>query len=288
MSRTRPTSRRPAPPLCRDKHLLYEAAVQEVDDDIRFMRRIYARHHGRPLAFLREDFCGTAKLAARFVSMNPSHHALGVDIDPEPLDWGLRHHVHRTGEAGLRLKLLRDDVLAVHRPAADAVCAFNFSYFLFRTRESLRAYFTSARRSLKSDGLLFLDAFGGLASMTTTKDTRSIPDGHDPDGHPLPPYIYEWEHAHFDVLTHHLTCHIHFELKDGSRLDRAFTYHWRLWSLPELRELLLEAGFDRVEIYTHGFDDMGESDSRWRQRKHYENEDGWLAYLVAIKDPRPS
>ncbi len=271
---------------CRDKHMLYEAAVQEVDDDIRFMRRIYLKHRKRDLAFLREDFCGTAALATRFVSMNRKHRALGVDIDPEPIDWGLRHHVHRAGKAGLRLNLVCSDVLDCHRPAADAVCAFNFSYFLFRTRDSLRAYFASARKSLKPDGLLFLDAFGGLAAMTTTKDVRSIPDGRDAEGRKLSPYIYEWEHAHFDVLTHHLDCHIHFELNDGSRMDKAFTYNWRLWSLPEIREILLEAGFSRVEIYTHGFDDMGESDSRWRLRKHYENEDGWLAYIVGIKDPK--
>jgi SAM-dependent methyltransferase len=273
----------PPLPLTRDRHLLYEAAVQEVNDDIRFMRRVFQKHRTRPLTFLREDFCGTAALAARWVSLNPAHRALGVDIDPEPLDWGLRYHVHRAGPAGRRLKLMRADVLDVHRPAAEAICAFNFSYFLFRTRDELRAYFASARRSLRRDGMLFLDAFGGLAAMTTTKDVRSIPDGRAPDGTPLAPYIYEWEHAHFDVLTHHLTCHIHFELADGSRIDRAFTYPWRLWTLPELRELLLEAGFDDVEIYTHGWDRDGQSDNAWRIRPHYENEDGWLAYLVGIR-----
>lgn len=29
-------------------------------------------------------------------------------------------------------------------------------------------------------------------------------------------------------------------------LRRAFRYHWRLWTLPELREMLLAAGFDDV------------------------------------------
>ena len=29
-------------------------------------------------------------------------------------------------------------------------------------------------------------------------------------------------------------------------LRRAFRYHWRLWTLPELREMLLVAGFDDV------------------------------------------
>jgi SAM-dependent methyltransferase len=275
--------KKPKPFICRDKHALYEAAVQEVNDDIKFMRRVYNRHNKRPLILLREDFCGTAVLATRWISINPAHRAIGVDIDPEPLDWGLRHHVHAAGKSGHRLKLIRSDVLACHKPKADAICAFNFSYNLFKTREQLRAYFASARKSLNNDGLLFLDAFGGLAAMTTNKDVRSIPDAVDQFGRPIAPFIYEWEHAHFDVLTHDLTCHIHFELNDGTRMDRAFTYHWRLWTLPELREILIEAGFDEVEIYTHGFDDLGESDSQWKMRKHYENEDGWLAYIVGIK-----
>ncbi|HMP89872.1 MAG TPA: class I SAM-dependent methyltransferase [Kiritimatiellia bacterium] len=275
-----------APPICHDKHALYEAAVQEVDDDINFMRRTFKRHRARPLRFLREDFCGTAKLSARWVSMHPEHRAMGVDIDPEPLDWGLRHHVHQAGEAGKRLKLVRADALMCRRPAAEAICAFNFSYFLFKTRENLRAYFASARKSLQKDGMLFMDAFGGLQAMTTNKDVRSIPDARDAFGNPMATFIYEWEHAHFDVLTHNLDCHIHFELNDGTRLDRAFTYNWRLWTLPEVREILFEAGFDRVEIYTHGWDSEGQSDNTWRLRKHYENEDGWLAYIVGIKDGR--
>lgn len=31
-------------------------------------------------------------------------------------------------------------------------------------------------------------------------------------------------------------------------LRRAFRYHWRLWTLPEMREMLLAAGFDDVRL----------------------------------------
>ena len=31
-------------------------------------------------------------------------------------------------------------------------------------------------------------------------------------------------------------------------LRRAFRYHWRLWTLPEVREMLLAAGFDDVRL----------------------------------------
>jgi hypothetical protein len=29
----------------------------------------------------------------------------------------------------------------------------------------------------------------------------------------------------------------------------AFIYHWRLWSVPELREAMAEAGLRRIEVY---------------------------------------
>jgi hypothetical protein len=29
----------------------------------------------------------------------------------------------------------------------------------------------------------------------------------------------------------------------------AFEYHWRLWSIAELREAMLEAGFESVDVY---------------------------------------
>ena len=42
-------------------------------------------------------------------------------------------------------------------------------------------------------------------------------------------------------ITHATTCHIHFKFPDGSKLKKAFTYEWRLWTAPEIRELLLVA-----------------------------------------------
>ncbi len=51
-------------------------------------------------------------------------------------------------------------------------------------------------------------------------------------------------------------------LVDLQNLRRAFQYHWRLWTIPELQEMLTEAGFSRVHVWlrpmqvrrvTHGF-----------------------------------
>ncbi len=43
-------------------------------------------------------------------------------------------------------------------------------------------------------------------------------------------------------------CHIDFKFEDGSVQKRAFSYDWRLWILPEIREVLAEAGFRRSTV----------------------------------------
>lgn len=32
-------------------------------------------------------------------------------------------------------------------------------------------------------------------------------------------------------------------------LRRVWSYHWRLWAIPDAREMLLEAGFDAVHVW---------------------------------------
>jgi hypothetical protein len=92
-------------------------------------------------------------------------------------------------------------------------------------------------------------------------------------------FTYIWDQSEFDPITHRVKNHIHFHFRDGSRLERAFTYDWRYWTLPELRELLLEAGYREVRVYW----DTSEDDEyeSYRARGRAQNRPGWLAYLVA-------
>ena len=70
---------------------------------------------------------------------------------------------------------------------------------------------------------------------------------------------------------------------DGTRLRRAFSYDWRFWTLPELRELLEEAGFSSVEVYVEGWDeDDEEGDGVYRRRTFFENQEGWVANIVGL------
>jgi hypothetical protein len=75
-----------------DKHLLYEQSVQNVDVETEFLEQtFYSIRKRRPVLF-REDFCGTAAAACRWVSGNRRHRAIAIDIDPDVLAWGRKHN----------------------------------------------------------------------------------------------------------------------------------------------------------------------------------------------------
>ena len=80
-----------------------------------------------------------------------------------------------------------------------------------------------------------------------------------------------------------IVCHIHFKFPDGSKIKRAFTYDWRLWTLPELRELLIEAGFAKVRVYWEGDDGDGGGNGEFKEHATGEPDLAWIAYIVAEK-----
>ena len=73
------------------KYDLYQRSVQEPSADVRFMKRIFKKEFGRRPYLLREDFCGTGYLSCEWVKDHRLNRAVGHDIDPEPLEWGLEH-----------------------------------------------------------------------------------------------------------------------------------------------------------------------------------------------------
>ena len=110
-----------------DKYALYESAVYEPEADYRFIQRRFRRARGRAAKLLREDFAGTSKLSALWARRMPDGHGWAVDLDPEPLAWGLARHILPLGAASERVTQLRANVLSVETPKVDAVSAFNFS-----------------------------------------------------------------------------------------------------------------------------------------------------------------
>lgn len=282
--RRAPAARAPRPRVRRpDKHVLYEAAVQGVEYDLDLMARIYRRIRGHRFLWYREDFCGTAAMAAAWVRRSPDHRAWGVDIDGPTLDWARAHRIPRMRRAAERLELVQADVREVTRPKVDVVAANNYSYWVFKRRDDLVRYFRTVRRSLRDDGVFFVTAFGGSEALGKLTETTRIPLSYDLDGDKVPPFTYVWEHERFDVVSHDIRCHIHFKFQDGSWMRRAFTYDWRLWTLPEIRDALLEAGFRDTETWIEGWNEKtNRADEVFRLRKTFPNQEGWLAIVVGV------
>lgn len=256
--------------------------MQSLEADLDFLSRVHRSHAGRAPKLYREDFCGTAALATAFVRRHPGHRAYGVDLHGPTLEWGLTRHVAPLEpEAQARITLLQENVLEAVTPPVDIVTALNFSYSVFKTRDELRRYFQAARRDLHPGGIFIVDAFGGTEGVVEFIERRRIPAGHTLEGERVPPFTYVWEQAAFDIITHDILCHIHFEFPNGSRIRRAFTYDWRLWSLPELREIMMEAGFVKTEVYLQGWiEKTGQGDGIFRPRRKSENAESWIAYVV--------
>ncbi len=254
-----------------DRHALYQQAVQCVEAEIDFVDETFERLRRRKARVLREDFCGTAASACEWVRRRAGNRAIAVDLDAEVQAWGREHNLAALGRAARRVELVTADVMDVECPPVDVVLAMNFSYWIFKERARMRRYFERVREALVPDGLFFLDAYGGSEAFRELRERT-----------PCNGFTYIWEQAAYNPITGHMVCHIHFRFPDGSRIKRAFTYHWRLWTLPELREILAEAGFARSTVYWQGTDEeTGEGNGCFEPSEEGEADPAWICYLVA-------
>ncbi len=259
-----------------DRHKLYELSVQYASSEIDFVDQRYKLIRGRRAKVLREDFCGTANVCCEWVRRRKRNRAIGVDIDREVLDWARIHNLSRLSHSQRRrVRLIRGNVLDTKNRAPDIISAMNFSYWLFKKRKQLRRYFRRARKALAPGGILFLDAYGGYDSFKEILEEREIDDGGG--------FTYIWEQEKFEPISGSLLCHIHFGFPDGSKIKRAFSYDWRLWTLPEIRELLKEAGFRNVTVYWQGWDKNDEPDGDFQPVTEGDADAGWICYISAEK-----
>ena len=257
-----------------DRHVLYEESVQNVEFEADFVRDTFKEIRGREPHAIREDFCGTANSACEWVRRDAENTAIGVDLDADVLEWGRQHHVAKLKpDQATRISLLNQNVLEVENKPVDAVLAMNFSYWCFQTRPLLREYFEKVHAALKDDGVFFLDAFGGYEAHEEMEEETEL------DG-----FSYIWDQALYDPMSGFMRTHIHFTFDDGSEMRKAFTYEWRLWSLPEIRELLTEAGFSRITVYAQGWDEEAEEETdEFYKVDKLDADAGWVVYITAEK-----
>ncbi len=217
-----------------NKHDLYELCVQSPKDLIPLLRAV----HGNEPMILGEDFSGTAALSHLWIEREQCT-SIAVDYDEESLNRRGNHD---------RIQKHLCDIREISDPC-DVLFVGNFSIGYMHTREELVEYLKHARQRLQSTGGVFIcDTYGGESSYTLGGVHRA---------HPMPGgklCRYTWEQHEADPITGMVTNLIHFRVERAGviefELEDAFVYQWRLWSIPELRDAMLDAGFKETQVYT--------------------------------------
>ena len=256
-----------------DKYQLYQWSVQSADEDIKFLNRAYYELTRKKATHFREDFCGTGLLSAAWIERGEQYTAEGFDIDPEPVAWGKARHFKDLGPAAERMTFHLEDARQPSDKAPDIRCAQNFSYWVFKTRPQMLDYFKRARADLAENGIFVIDLYGGPELYEKVKEETEIPQG----------FTYVWDQDEYCPVTSEAVHHITFKFPDGSRMKRVFSYEWRLWGLTELREILDDAGFSRVDCYWEGTGEDGEGNGIFNREEKGERCPSYIAYLVAQK-----
>jgi SAM-dependent methyltransferase len=139
----------------------------------------------------------------------------------------------------LDIEFVRSDARSFKRPSAfDVAVNLYISFGYFDNPEDDRLLAQNARDSLKDGGAFIIETLG---KETAVRDFVEA----------------EWfERAGFMVLTKYAPLDswsllenrwILIDKKDGRRIEKTFTQ--RLYAASELRRLLFDAGFSRVELY---------------------------------------
>ncbi len=260
-----------------DRYEFYRRAVQSPEVDVRFLRDTYREITTREPVSLREDFCGTFAISCEWAKLSPKYRSFGVDIDNEPILYGLSHNLVKLPKSVRdRVKVQQDNVLNPGLPKVDIVSAMNFSHYIFKDRSMMKSYFHNAHATLNVGGLFIVDCFGGPACQ---KESREETDHKG--------FTYIWEQVSYDPLTNEAVFHIHFKVKEAGgrtrRHNHAFSYDWRMWSIPELREMMMETGFRKTHVYWEGTTRNGEGDGIFTRVESGEECEAWVAYVVGEK-----
>ena len=137
-------------------------------------------------------------------------------------------------------------------------------------------YFRACLGSLRSQGTLLLELAGGPGMISQTKETKTVRISKTKK------VIYVWDQKSFDPVTRNGRYAIHFKLPNGKTLKNAFEYDWRLWTIPETKDALEEAGFSQVYVYWEA-QEQGRGTGEYVQAETGDNAHAWIAYIVAVR-----
>ncbi len=258
-----------------DQYEFYRRGVQSPDTDAVWFKNICREHTNKDLVTLGEDFCGTLAISCEWVKLDAQHKSVAVDLSEEPITYGKTNYLPRlSADEQSRVQVINSNVLSSELPKVDCIVAMNFSYFIFKTRAQLRSYFENCHRRLPAGGLLISDCFGGPDSQQSLEAETEVGDD----------FSVFWDQEWFDPINNLTQYHLHFQSKDGKKYERVFSYHWRMWSIAEIREIMIEAGFKKTFAYWETTDSEGNGSGEFVQVESTTEEcDSWIANIVGQK-----
>lgn len=261
------------------RHDLYELCVQSPRHLVPFLKAV----HGQAPRVLAEDFAGTAALSHLWVEADPEAAAIATDLDAEALAYlGDHERITRhtadvmqatdpadvlfVGNFSIGYWHTRADLVAYLKHARQRLVASNKEPGASATgrtadgpqippRPVAHAPGSFQDRPTHSPGVFICDTYGGESAFVLGDVHRDhwIPKTDRFAAHAGKRVRYTWEQRHADPLTGRVTDALHFRVEKGGTIEAefpdAFIYEWRLWSVPELRDAMLEAGFATTEIY---------------------------------------
>lgn len=227
-----------------DAHDLYERTVQDAERTVELLRAL----HGADPRVLGEDFAGSAALSRAWVERGADHRAFAVDLDAAALARG--SHPRITA----RVLDVRSPEIVEFGPC-DVVHAGNFSIGELGSREELVEWARNARARLAPVGIVALDTYGGESAwrVGALERRRILGDGTEIR------WVFEQRSA--DPRTARVVNALSFRVVRAGEVvashPDAFVYRWRLWSIPEIVDVLREVGFADVRVRTRLDDDGG-------------------------------
>ncbi|KAL8496377.1 hypothetical protein ACS0TY_020188 [Phlomoides rotata] len=221
-------------------------------------------------------------LESKLVNSNPDEIIQKMTLEDNDVD-SVADTMYSTEQGKAKAIHNTKSLKDIQLPARDIVCAFNYSCCCLHSRKELIIYFKHALSALsKKGGIFAMDLYGGTSSEGVLRLQRRFPN-----------FTYVWEQAEFDIIQRKTRISLHYNLhKQKRKIRNAFSYSWRLWSLPEVKDCLEEAGFRSVHFWIRSMPDSEQirrtdgfsagRDVKYEEATSFQQQDSWNAYVVAV------
>lgn len=93
-------------------------------------------------------------------------------------------------------------------------------------------------------------------------------------------FRFIWDQKNFNPISRNGKYAIHFKFSDGTLLKNAFTYDWRVWTIPEVRDALKDAGFRETAVFWDS--EYSNNRSAYTRTEKLRNDHAWHVQVVGL------